>query len=82
MKAQDAILLKLRNVLGEERAGKLVDETMQRLGVRALDTPSARLRFAEAIIPMGGVIEAIGRAAKVHALLHGAEQHSSLPDRT
>lgn len=65
---------KLINVLGEERAKKVIAETMTRAGLRSLETPDERYRFACELMTQGGVLEAVGRAMKIQALLHGAKE--------
>jgi hypothetical protein len=65
---------KLVNVLGQERAVQLVSETMSRAGVISLDTPTERYRFACDLMKQGGLLEAIGRALKIQAILHGAKE--------
>jgi hypothetical protein len=68
------VLQKLHNMLGPERATKLVDQTLAELKLTELKTANDRLRFGSALIRHGGVLEAIGRAIKVQALLHGARE--------
>ncbi len=70
---EDVALTKLHNILGEEKAAELVRETLREIGIADLKSPNDRLRFAEALMLRGGVIEAIGRAIKIQALLHGAK---------
>ena len=65
---------KLINVLGEERAKKVIEETMKRSGLRSLETPDERYRFACELMTQGGVLEAVGRAMKIQAILHGAKE--------
>lgn len=65
---------KLINVLGEGRAKKVIAETMTRAGLRSLETPDERYRFACELMTQGGVLEAVGRATKIQALLHGAKE--------
>jgi hypothetical protein len=68
----DAAFLKLENVFGRERARQLVDEICAECGLASLHHPHERLVFGDALIARGGLLEMIGRAIKVQALLHGA----------
>ena len=69
----DPALVKLKNMLGEAAAQVLIDEIYRELGLTNLDDADDRFRFGNALVPRGGVIEAIGRSIKVQALLHGAD---------
>ncbi|MDP2344622.1 MAG: hypothetical protein Q8O67_26975 [Deltaproteobacteria bacterium] len=68
----DPALVKLKNMMGEPAARTLIHEVFKELGVSNLDDADDRLRFGQALVPRGGVFEAIGRSIKVQALLHGA----------
>jgi hypothetical protein len=68
----DVALRKLVNVLGAQRARLLVAEILAEIGLGALNTPDDRLQFSLALIKRGGLVEAIGRAIKIQAILHGA----------
>ncbi len=70
--SQQAALQKVFNVMGADRGRQIVDQTFRQLGVRELKTPDDRLRFGNALIKQGGVLESIGRAIKIQAILHGA----------
>lgn len=70
--SQQAALQKVFNVMGADRGRVIVDQTLRQLGVRELKTPEDRLRFGNALIKHGGVLESIGRAIKIQAILHGA----------
>jgi hypothetical protein len=70
----DLVLQKLSNVMGREAAPTFIAETCRSLGLKDLDAPEARLLFAGALIEKGGLLEAVGRAIKVQALLHGAKE--------
>ena len=63
---------KLVNVLGQERAKRVVAETMQRAKLSSLTTAQERYRFACELMTQGGILEAVGRAMKIQAILHGA----------
>jgi hypothetical protein len=73
MSASDATM-KLERILGETRAKQLISEIMAERGLSSLDSPDARASFASGLIERGGVIEAIGRAIRVQAILHGASK--------
>jgi hypothetical protein len=72
--ALDPSFRKLVNVMGVERAESLVAETLRRIGRPALETPDDRYRFATELMRHGGVLEAIGRAIKIQAILLGAKE--------
>jgi hypothetical protein len=42
------------------------------LGVRELSTPDDLMEFANYLVKQGGVVESVGRALKVTAILRGA----------
>ncbi|MGZ3421566.1 MAG: hypothetical protein ACXWUG_07615 [Polyangiales bacterium] len=65
-------LQKVFNVMGAERGRVIVDQTLKQLGVRELRTPDDRLRFGNELIKHGGLLESVGRAIKIQAILHGA----------
>ena len=69
----DPALVKLVNMMGAERAGEVIAETMSRAGLAALVTAEDRYRFACELMTRGGICEAIGRAIKIQAILHGAK---------
>lgn len=71
----DPALTKLINMLGREKAEALAAEIAAELGMGGRSgamSPADRLRFGEALIKRGGILEAIGRSIKVQALLQGA----------
>jgi len=70
----DPALKKLVNVMGRDRAATVVADTMRRAGLTSLSTPDDRYRFACALMTRGGICEAIGRAIKIQAILHGAKE--------
>jgi hypothetical protein len=72
--AQDPAISKLYSVLGEEKAGALVAQLLRELGLSSIATADDRLRLGNALITRGGVLEAIGRAIKIQAILHGAAE--------
>lgn len=72
--ATEHAVQKLVNVLGSERANRTIADTMRRAGLRSLDTPDERYRFACELMTQGGILEAVGRAMKIQAILHGAKE--------
>src|SRR5690349_2940614 len=74
-----AALQKLANVLGPEQARKVTGEILRQLGINDLRAPDDRLRFGEALIARGGLLESIGRAIKMQAILHGAVEAPPAP---
>lgn len=72
MKFSEQSLERLSKVIGRERTEALRKEALQALGLKALTTPQEVLDFSSYLMRHGGVIEAIGRAMKVQALLRGA----------
>ena len=71
---QDPVLTKLSYVLGPVEAPKFIDTTCRNLGLDGLNKPQDRMLFACALIERGGILEAIGRAIKIQAILHGASE--------
>lgn len=69
----DPALVKLINMMGRDKAEELAIEIYTELGIRGLASPTDRLRFGDALVKRGGVLEAIGRSIKVQALLQGAQ---------
>jgi hypothetical protein len=72
--ATDPSLDKLVRMLGPERAGVLVRDTLREPGLRDINSPDDRLRFGSQLIEKGGLLEAIGRAIRVQAILLGAKE--------
>ena len=70
----DPALAKVVNVMGPVRGATLIAETMRLAGLTAVKTPDDRFRFACALMKRGGICEAIGRAIKIQAILHGAKE--------
>jgi hypothetical protein len=63
---------RLVKALGDRRAGEVFTSAYASFGDRPLDTPQDLLEFGEILIRLGGLIQAVGRALKVQALLRGA----------
>ena len=70
--AKNDAVQKLVNVLGAERANVVVVDTMRKAGLKSLESAQDRYRFACELMTRGGLFEAIGRAMKIQAILHGA----------
>jgi hypothetical protein len=70
----DPSLNKLVRIYGEERTETLVRETLREIGIASIASADDRMRFGRALIKRGGLLEAIGRAIRVQALLHGARE--------
>jgi hypothetical protein len=60
-------------LLGQEQGSRVVKTTLVEAGVPDLTTPTHRYRFAAVLIAKGDVLEAVGRAIRVQALLQGAQ---------
>jgi hypothetical protein len=71
---EDPVLKKLSFVLGPEEAPKFITSTCRALGIKGLHGPQDRMLFACSLIQRGGLLEAIGRAIKIQAILHGARE--------
>lgn len=77
MIGRDTVTQKLAQVLGRKAALELVSKTMVDAGLDALNTPDDQLRFANALIPRGGLYEAVGRALKIQAILNGGNEDAA-----
>lgn len=65
---------KLIKAVGRDKALRLGGEALDKLGLRELRTPNELLAFANYLIGLGGIVESVGRALKVSALLRGAAE--------
>lgn len=65
-------MVKLRSLLGDDEARRLCETLLSEIGLSSLTTPDDQLRFGDALVKRGGLLEAVGRSVKVRALLHGA----------
>ena len=70
--SKDPVMRKLENVMGPVEGPRLVESVCRQFGIASLESPQQRLQFGCALIQRGGLLEAIGRAIKIQALLHGA----------
>lgn len=68
----EATLARLMRALGKHRGAQVAGEVLLAMGLRSLDTPGDVLAFANHLIDRGGVVESVGRAIKISALLRGA----------
>lgn len=71
--SREAAIEKITRILGPERASLVLAEGLRSAGIQDLDTPVARLKFGRVLTKKGGVLEAIGRAITIQAILEGAE---------
>ena len=72
--ASDPSFMKLVRLYGPERTAVLVRDTLREIGINAIVTPDDRMRFGKALLKKGGLLEAIGRAIRIQAILHGARE--------
>lgn len=72
MKFVEQALERLAKVIGRDKAAALRKEALAANGLLTLDSPQDVLVFAGYFIRRGGVVEAIGHAMKVQAILRGA----------
>lgn len=77
--SSNAAIQKLVNVMGPARAGELATQVLRQIGLQELRTPDDRLRFGQALIGRGGLLESIGRSIKMQAILHGAREEQGAP---
>lgn len=68
------VIQRLTKALGPSVAGQLAKDGLMRLGLNELRTPDELLGFANYLLTHGGVIESVGRALKVTAILRGARE--------
>jgi hypothetical protein len=79
MKFAEQALERLVKVIGPEKTAALRKEALAATGIDALDSPQDVLVFASYLVRRGGVIEAIGHAMKVQAMLRGAVEDDEAP---
>lgn len=75
---EDIALRKLITTLGPVRGAVVISEVLAEIGLRELQTPTDRMHFANALMKRSGLLEAIGRAIKIQAILHGAREETSI----
>ena len=70
--AGDRALAKIRTALGDARGNAVIERTMRSINLKVLSTADDCYAFGEALTRERGLLEAIGRAIMVQALLAGA----------
>lgn len=73
MAAEDPAVMKLRHMLGADRAKALLAQTLPLLGIKEVKTPSDRLKLGKELMSRGGLLEALGASIRTQALLQGAK---------
>jgi len=63
---------RLKRALGPDAGARHAREALQHIGLDDLRTPNDLLGFADYLVALGGVPEAVGRALRVTAILRGA----------
>jgi hypothetical protein len=71
--ADDPAVMKLRHMLGPERARTLLAQTLPVIGIKEVKTPSDRLKLGNELMTRGGLLAALGAAIRTQAMLHGAK---------
>ncbi len=74
MSGPSDIMKRLVHVYGEAKGEALYRETLEQTGLTELGSPDDEMRFADALIDSGGLLEAMGRSLRVRALLRGASR--------
>ena len=70
--AGERALAKVRTALGEARGNAVIQRTLRTINLETLSTADDCYAFGEALTAERGLVEAIGRAIMVQALLAGA----------
>jgi hypothetical protein len=70
----DPSFRKLVNMMGASKAAELATDILQRIGRTELSSADDRYLFAVELMKRGGMLEAIGRAIKIQAILMGAKE--------
>jgi hypothetical protein len=70
--AGDPAFVKMVNLMGLDRANAALEQAMRRAKLSSIESPNDRFRLGCALMQSGGVFEAVGRAIKIQAILHGA----------
>jgi hypothetical protein len=68
----DPGVAKLVRLFGEARTQALVEDVMRENGIAQLETADDRYRLGGGLVRRGGLLESVGRAIRVQAILHGA----------
>ena len=69
----DPAFAKLVNLMGQQRANEVIRDAMARAGLTSISTPDERYAFGSALMSLGGLCEAVGRAIRIQAILQGAK---------
>lgn len=70
--AGERALAKIRTALGTARGDAVIERTLRAINLKTLSTPDDCYAFGQALTAEHGLLEAIGRAIMVQALLAGA----------
>ena len=68
---------RLIHVFGRQKGAEVYERIMGNLGIETIAGPDDEMRFADALIGSGGLMETIGRSLRVRALLRGAQRPSA-----
>ena len=68
----ESAFARVTKALGHERAMRYGQDALLHLGIKQLMSAQDLLGFANYLILQGGIVESVGRALKVSALLRGA----------
>lgn len=68
----NGVLERLKRALGAPAAERIAKDGLMKLGLHELRTADELLQFSNYLLKQGGVVESVGRALKVTAILHGA----------
>jgi hypothetical protein len=63
---------RLTRAMGHARGTQCAHEALTQLGLAELTTPSDLLDFANCLLQKGGLVEVVGTALKIAAILRGA----------
>lgn len=70
----EMVMERLGRAVGREAAERHAAEAMTRAGLTEIRTPQELLSFAQELVKKGGLLETVGRALAVSAILRGARQ--------
>ena len=66
------VIERLMKAVGRSAGERHAREALANIGLREIRTPDELLAFANYLLKQGGVVESVGRALKVTAILRGA----------
>lgn len=72
-------LRKLTAVIGPEEARRVMKTALTNARVSGLDDADELLKFADALLQLGGRVVPVGRSLKIRALLAGASESPADP---